>query len=65
MPADDVVENEADDSPRNVIECSCGWDKGGAVEYDREVDVVENRIWPLYTDGVGNKRCNCSNEEKV
>ena len=62
--ADDIVEDEPDDRPGHVVERGCGRDETGAVEDDGEVDVLEERVWPLERDEVADERQGGTNEEE-
>ena len=64
-PADDKVEDEADDRPRHVVDRRRGRDPARAVEDDGEVDVAEERVRPAQADEVRPERADRADEEKV
>ena len=50
--ADDVVEDERDDRPGDVVDRARGRDVADAGEDDGEVDVLDDAVRPLERDGV-------------
>lgn len=49
-PTNDIVENKADDSPRDVVDSTGGWDRARAAENDGEVDKFEVGVVPFSAD---------------
>lgn len=45
--SNNIVENEPDYGPRNVVDSRSRWDRTGTIEDDGEVNVLDNRIRPF------------------
>ena len=63
--ADDVVENETGDAPKDVVGWRRWWDQTRAAKNDREVDVADEAEFPLALDQVLHERAKEANEEEV
>ena len=63
-PADDILEQEADDGPGNVVDGAGGGDGTSSVEDDGEVDVAEPAVGPFQANDVGDERAEDTNEEE-
>lgn len=59
-----IVEDEADDGPRHVVDRSRGRDHTEATKYDGEVDILDDGVRPLQMDYVCDCRCNGTNKEE-
>ena len=63
-PTDDVVEDESDDRPRDVVEGRRWRDETRAAEDDREVDVFHEGVRPLERDEVSSNRTTDADDEE-
>ena len=63
-PSDDVVEDKADNRPRNIVDRGRGRDEASAVEDDGEIDVFDERVGPLEVDQVRTHGRECAREEE-
>ena len=63
--ADDVVEDERDDRPGDVVDRTRGRDVADAREDDGEVDVLDDAVRPLERDGVRRAWEEGADEEEV
>lgn len=45
-PADDIVEDEANDRPRHVVDGGGRWNETRPIEDDGEVHIAQYRVWP-------------------
>jgi len=59
-----VLEYEADNSPWNVVDGSCGRYEASAVEDDREVDVFQETVRVSPIEEPRDERCESSHEEE-
>lgn len=62
--AEDVLEDKADDGPRDVVDSAGGRNGTSSVEDDREVDVAEPAVGPFQAEEVGNNGAENTNEEE-
>ena len=62
--ADDVVEDEADDTPRDVVRRRCGRNETGASEDNGPVDVTDEGAREALLDEVRQDRDGSANEEE-
>ena len=63
-PTDDVVEDESNDRPGDVVERRRWRDETRAAEDDREVDVFHEGVRPLERDQVSGDRTTDANDEE-
>ena len=63
-PTDDIVENKADNCPRNVVHSTRRWNSPCSAEDDREVDILDRGVRPLVADEVPSCGADCANEEE-
>ena len=62
--ANDIIENESDDRPGDVVDGAGRGNETGAAEDDGEVDVFEERVRPLERDEVAPERRERPREEE-
>ena len=62
--ANDIIENESDDRPGDVVDGAGRGNETGAAEDDGEVDVFEERVRPLERDQVAPQRRERAREEE-
>jgi hypothetical protein len=61
---DDVVEQEADEYPRDVVQRCRRWHIAGTIEHDREVEVPKKRHLKLLVESPLDKWRNSTGHEK-
>lgn len=62
--ADNVAEDEPDDSPWHVVDGARWGDEACAVEDDGEVNVLYRRVGPLKVNEVGDERASSADQEE-
>ena len=62
--SDNVVKYKPDYCPWDVVHGRSWRDGASTVEDDREVDILDDRVWPLARNEPSNDRCDSTNEEE-
>lgn len=63
-PTNDVVEDEPNDSPGDVVHCRRWRDETRSVEDNGEVHVFDDRVGPLEVDEIRSGGCERSSQEE-
>lgn len=63
-PTDNIVEDETNNGPGNVVHSTRRWNSPCTTEDDREVDVFDRGVRPLPTDEVTSYGADRTNEEE-
>lgn len=61
---DNVVEDESDDRPGNIVDCTCRRNVTCSAEDDREIDVFDDRVRPPQVNEVCAYWAKSSDEEE-
>ena len=63
-PTDDIVEDESNNRPGNIIHSTGRRDRTGPTEDNGEVDVFDRGVGPLPADQISCRRTQCTNKEE-